>query len=172
MDASLVVAIISLALATASIGAQITTWVLEGGRAKLTLVHGALALGGVVSGPVGRDGKPRDLSSLRAQGPMGAEVVGVTVANVGRAPLRVTSYGVKLTRPGLSFTPVGDAIGPSLPYTIEPGSSETWFAEMRSARALVATAGEVLTSVSNQVYMTVSFGTGRVRRTRRTLVVK
>lgn len=172
MDASLIIAIISLVLAAGSVGAQLGTWVLDGGRSRLTLLHGVVGMGGIVSGPVGRDGSPLDLRTVQAQGPTGDELVGVRVANVGRAPLRVTSYGVKLVRPGLAFTPLGDAIGPSLPCTIEPGSSETWYAQMRSARALVAAAGALGTPVSDNIYMTVSLGTGRVRRTRRTLIVR
>ncbi|RYV51009.1 phosphoribosylamine--glycine ligase [Pengzhenrongella frigida] len=171
MDAGLAVACLSLVLSAGSIGWQVATRHLDGGRVRLRLVHGVVGAGGVAAGAVGRDSARRDLSRMRSQGFMGPEVVGVAVTNVGRAPVRIDRYSVRLKHGGFAFIPVGDVLGANLPHRLEPGETETWYAEVQAARALVHSVRSIERNVSDRVRMTVELGTGDVKRTRRTLAV-
>lgn len=171
MDAGLAVACLSLVLSAGSIGWQIATRHLDGGRVRLHLVHGVVGGGGVAAGQVDRNGARRDLSMMRNQGFIGPEVVGVAVTNVGRAPVRIDRYSVELTQGGFSFVPVGEAIGPRLPHRLEPGETETWYAEVESAQALVYSVRGIRRQVSDRVRMTVELGTGETKKTRRALKV-
>lgn len=168
---TLTISALALLVAALSAGWQFASYALEGRRIKLTLVHGAMGRAGFVVGPVGRGGQPRDLRSVRADGFVGTEVLGVTATNVGRAPVTITQYSVALRRGGFSFRPVGDRIGPELPYRLQPGESETWYAEMQSARALVF-ASAAVKQVSRSVRMTVTLGTGDEKVTRRHVVAQ
>lgn len=171
MDAALLVACTSLALAAASLGWQVAAWQMDGRRTRVTLVHGLMNGRSVYTGKVGRDGRPRDLTSLRRQGIDGPELIGVAVTNVGRAPVRVDRYGIELVKGGYSLTPVAEAIGPELPYRLAPGETETWYARVDSASALVAAARAVGRGPSADVRAVVELGTGDEKRTRRTLKV-
>lgn len=169
--AGLVIALLSLAVALLSAGWQITAWVLDGRRVRLALVHGALGRGGAAVGRVERDGRPKNLTHLRDEGFFDEEVIGVSVTNVGRAPVRIDGYGVELVSGEMSFKPVGDAIGPKLPFRLPPGESETWYARAADARALVGSMGHVRHNTERRVRMTVELGTGDTRRTRRSVIV-
>jgi hypothetical protein len=93
------------------------------------------------------------------------------VTNVGRAPVRIDRYGVQLVEGGMSFLPVGDALGPKLPFRLPPGETETWYAKVEDARALVFATRGVVKRVSDDVRMTVELGTGDTKRTRRSIHV-
>ena len=162
--AAFVIGCLGFLIAALALGWQIASWALDGRRVKVTLKHGAMGRGGSVVGPVLRSGDPRDLSSVRAEGFLGMEVLGITVANVGRMPVTVRRYSVHAVGAGFAFTPMGEAIGPDLPYRLEPGDSETWYAEMQSARALLSSIRSIGRQAS-RVYMTVELGTGEERRT-------
>lgn len=169
--AGFALACLSLVVAGLSAGWQVYAWVLDGRRVRLALVHGVLGRAGAATGLVGRDRAPNDLSRLRSQGFDGPEVVGVSVTNVGRAPVRIDRYGVQLVEGGMSFLPVGDALGPELPFRLPPGETETWYAKVDDARALVFATRGVVRRVSNDVRMTVDLGTGDTKRTRRSVLV-
>lgn len=171
MNDALVIACASLVLAAVSLGWQVAAWLMDGRRTRVTLLHGLMSTGGAYTGKVGRGGRPRDLTSLHRQGIHGTEVLGVAVTNVGRAPVRVDRYRIELTKGGLSFTPVADAIGPALPYRLQPGETETWYARADSARALVSSMRDIGRRASDDVRAIVQFGTGDEKRTRRTLTV-
>lgn len=169
--AALVVGLASLLIAALSLAWQIASWALDGRRVHVRLLHGTLAQGGVFTGGVGRDRRRRSLSTLTAQGIVGREVLGIAVTNIGRAPVRVDQYSVELARGGMSFSRVGEVIGPTLPFRLPPGESETWFVELVDASALVSAARSTSPRVSADVRMRVQLGTGDTKRTRRSVIV-
>lgn len=169
--AAFVAAALSLLVAALSLGWQIASWSLDGRRVRVVLIHGAVGLSGMATGKVGRDRQPKDLDSLRAEGFTDAEVVGISVTNVGRAPVRIDRYGVRLKKGGFAYYPIGDAIGPELPFRLAPGETESWLADAADARRLVTTTRKVGRSSSSDVVMEIVLGTGDVKRTRRSLLV-
>lgn len=172
MDLGLLLACLSLAVAALSLGWQIAVWTLEGRRVRLTLTHGAMGFHGSVTGKVARDGRPKDLTQVRAEGFSGEEVIGVAVTNLGRAPVRIDKYSVRMVDGGLEASFLGEAIGPDLPFRLPPGETETWYARASSARALVHAQRTLRPHASGRVRMTVQLGTGDVRLTRRHLELK
>lgn len=168
--AALAIAILGLLVAGLSFGWQIATWALSGRRVDVRLLHGVQGRGGFAVGEVGRDSRARDMSSMRAQGWNGAEVIGIEVINIGRAPVTIKSYSVHAVGGGMAYTPHGDIIGRGLPYRLEAGESETWYSDMQDARALLHALPAIGKSAS-RVRMSVSLGTKQERRTRRTLRV-
>lgn len=68
----------------------------------------------------------------------------------------------------MSLRPVGDIVGPPLPFKLEPGESETWYSDARDARALLSSLAAI-GRTSRSVRMAVSLGTGQERATRRKL---
>lgn len=171
MDAALLVACLSLALAAASMTWQIATWHLDGRRVRVTLLHGLVSGRGVSSGPVGADGRPRDLSSLRSQGIRGTEVVGVGVTNIGRAPARIDRFSIARTDGELSYNVIGEAIGPSLPHRLEPGETASWFVDADAARRLAAMTAGTVRRQRDGVRAVIELGTGDEKRTRRAILL-
>lgn len=169
--AAFVLAALSLLIAALSAGWQIYAWMLDGRRVRLTLVHGLFGRAGAATGRVGRDRLPKDVTQVRRDGFDGLEVIGVSVTNVGRAPVRIDGYGVELVKGAMSFLPVGDAIGPDLPFRLPPGETETWYAKADDARALVYATRGIQTGVSDDVRMMVKLGTGDEKQTRRSVIV-
>lgn len=164
-ELTLAIAALSLVIACLSLGWQIASWLLDGRRVKLVLKHGARGHAGAALGPVGRDGAPRDLRNVRAQGFVDTEVLAVTVINVGRAPVVVERYAVVHESSGMSFSPLADAIGVNLPFELGPGRSETWYADMDDVRALNHAAAAI-DRRGGTVRMTVDLGTGDTKKTR------
>lgn len=168
--AALTIAILSITIAMLALGWQIATWALDGPRLQAVLLQGVMGHGGPAVAAVGRDRKPRDFSSMRAQGWDGPEVLGVVVTNRGRLRAKVTRFGIHLKRGSLSVQyPESNPWSPNLPYWLEPGESETWYFDIRDARALVETTRQSLYSAAGGVYMTAETGTGKTLRTRRHL---
>lgn len=166
--AALAIAIVGLVVAASSFGWQVATWALSGRRVRLNLLHGITGRGGYATGIVRRNGSVPGLDSMRPQGWNGPEVVAIEVINVGRAPVTIRSYAVHAAGTGMSFIPHGDRIGPDLPFRLEAGESETWYAEMSDARALVESV-RAIGRDSSEVFMSVSLGTKHERRTKRAL---
>jgi len=167
---AIVIAVVGLFVAALSFGWQIATWALSGRRVKVRLMHGVEGRGGFAVAAVGRGGIPREMSSMRSQGWTGREVVALEVINVGRAIVTIKSYSVHAVGGGMSYTPHGDIVGPPLPFRLEPGESETWYSDMQDARALVRSL-KVVGKSATRVRMAASLGTGKERRTRRSLRV-
>lgn len=161
---TLAIAALGLLIACLSFGWQIASWLLDGRRVKLVLKHGAMGRGGAALGNIKRDGRPLDLSKVRGEGFTDTDVLAVTVINIGRSPVVIERYSVVLEGAGLSFTPMGDAIGASLPHELQPGRSETWYAEMDSVRALVSSAAAIEVH-GREISMTVELGTGQMKKT-------
>jgi hypothetical protein len=168
---ALVLAVLSFIASGLSVGWQIASWMMDGRRVRVSLLHGASGPVGSAVGKVGRNRRPRNLASVRAEGFTGNEVVGIAVTNIGRAPLRVDRYGVRLVKGGFSFYPIGEAVGPTLPFRLPPGETETWYANVDDARALVASARAIGHKVPAEIRMEIELGTGDWKRTRRSLLI-
>jgi len=171
MDVSLLIACLSLLIGALALGWQVAAWALDGRRVRVVLLHGASGMAGAAVGKVGRNGRPVDLSQVRAEGFTGEEVIGISVTNIGRSPVRVDRYSVELTRGGMSFSPIGDAVGPELPFRLPPGESETWYARHSDALRLLHSMRSIGRAPSRTVRMSVQLGTGDIRRTRRVLEI-
>lgn len=166
---SFAAAILGLLVAAMSLGWQVCSWIYDGRRVRVALVHGVLGQTMVAAGRVGRDRKPRPVAPMRQQGFTGSEVIGIAVTNVGRAPVRIDRYSAGLVRGGMSLSPVGNAIGPALPFRLPPGETETWYAHADDARALIEATRSIGRAASLHVYMSVELGTGDTVRARRTI---
>jgi hypothetical protein len=139
---ALAAAVLGVVLGALSLGWQAATYVLTGGRIKVSLRVGAMGPGGMVTT------KPADLSPgwlepLAEQG-YGRPVVSVRVANVGRQPVTVARWGLK-SRAGASLYPMADSIGPPLPHRLDTGESASWAVDMAQVHAFAVTVAETLT---------------------------
>lgn len=140
MSGSLVVAICAVALATLSLGWQAATYVLTGGRVKVELLVGAMGNGGIVTAPP--NGLSPDWQEHLATQGFSRPIVAVTVANVGRQPVKVDRWGIK-SGVGTSFYPVGESIGPKLPHRLEVGDAGTWAVDLITLQAFIQATNEV-----------------------------
>lgn len=165
--AALVIACFGAIMAVLSLGWQIAAWMMEGRRVRVVLKHGSMGQNGVAVGMVRRSGKPNDLRNVIAEGFTGREVLGITVTNIGRAPVTVTKYWAVLIRGALSFSPIGGQIGSPLPFRLQPGESESWYVDMLDVNALVTTAAAVRKKgkFRRKVCMSVELGTGDIKKT-------
>lgn len=166
--AAFVVAIVGLLVAALSLGWQVASWALSGRRVKVVLLHGVQGRGGFATGPVGRNSAPRRIDSMRSQGWDGPEVLAIEVINVGRVTVTIRSYSVIAIGSGMSYTPIGNAIGKALPFRLEPGESETWYSDVQDAHALVRSVREIGKSATH-VNMSVGLGTKEDRKTRHSI---
>jgi hypothetical protein len=140
-DASLVVGICGVVLASLSLGWQAATHVLTGGRVKVRLRVGGLGNGGMVTAP------PNSLGAdwweqLAAQG-YRRPIIAVTAANAGRQPVTVARWGLRCGL-GMSLYPAADSIGPRLPHRLEVGESQTWAVDLAPVHAFLQAARETL----------------------------
>lgn len=162
---------LSLLVAALSLGWQVAGYLLEGRRVRVTLLHGAQGHVGAAVGPVKRDRKPNNLRGLRAEGFEGTEIIGITATNIGRAPITIERYSVHAHKGGMAFTPLGDRMGPEFPFRLPPGESQSWYAEMRDARALIHALNAVKPARTGDVYMSITLGTGDQKHTKRRIQV-
>ncbi|WP_156794808.1 phosphoribosylamine--glycine ligase [Curtobacterium sp. BH-2-1-1] len=165
--AALIVSALSLLTGAAALGWQISSWHYDGRRVRVRLLHGGIGTATAVVGKVGRDGRPKDLSSAIDQGLVAREVIGIAVTNVGRAPVRIDRYSLHPVGGPVSLTPHGDAVGPELPFRLPPGETETWYAYADDARRLTHSAHSIGHITSRRFYMSVELGTGDTKRTKR-----
>lgn len=169
--ASFIIAALGLLVAALALGWQIAAWLYDGRRVRLQLVHGAVSPSMAVTGKVGRDRQPKDLSSAYIPGFVGRDVVGVAVTNVGRAPVRIDRCTVVPRVGPLSFTSHGNTVGQALPYRLPPGETETWYVDADDVRALISTNLSRGQTASYDVAMTVELGTGDTKRTRQSVIL-
>ena len=168
--AALLVACLSLVVASLALGWQVAAWHMDGPRVRLRLKQGLAGNGGVASSTVGRGGQLRDMRTMREQGWRGPDLVGVEVTNLGRSRVQVKNTSIGLRRGGMSASfPGGNPWSPPLPHWIEPGTTETWYVELDAAATLVNTTRDVVDKSAGGVHMTVELGNGRTIRTRQFL---
>jgi hypothetical protein len=120
---TMVTAIAGVTLASLSLGWQAATYHLTGGRAKVTLLVGAMGRGGMFTAEPHKLGS--DVFDRMAEQGYRRPIVAVRVANVGRQPITVDRWSLKIKK-GLTLTPVGELIGAPMPHRLEVGQSETW----------------------------------------------
>jgi hypothetical protein len=162
------IASLSLTVSGLSLGWQIAIWLMNGARVRVTLKNGVFGRGGVVLSEVEKNGRLRDMSTMRDQGWSGPDVLAIEVTNVGRQRAKVIRYGFRQDKkqPGIAYTDPG-ALNPALPVWIEPGESAVWYAELQDAVALVRATNAVDgIAVSRRVRMYVELGTGKTLATR------
>jgi len=166
---ALLISALSLVLAGLSLGWQVAQWLLSAGRPKATLMHGLADGGQAFVGPVRKDGTGVNIADMHRQGITGSAVVGIQVTNHGRAPVVVET--VKLLPRGgvMHFMPIGERIGPDLPYKLEAGANASWYMTANHAATLAETSREVLKEKVTGVYMTAQLATGKTIKTRETL---
>lgn len=170
MSGALVVGICGVVLASLSLGWQAASYVLSGGRIKVRLLVGAVGNGAMVTGPVDSM-TPGWFEGLAAQG-FSQPIVAVSVANVGRQPVKVARWGLE-SGLGMSLHPSANGIGPSLPHRLDVGDAATWAVEMATVRVFFEIANEVsVKSPGDAVNRRTLFNLGTlINRPRRTEVV-
>lgn len=124
-------------------------------------MQGVLGGGGAYVMPVPKSGGGFDMASLRSQGGVGSEVVGVQVTNHGRLPVTVEAISLEPRGGKLSYMPVADRIGPDLPHAVAPGTNASWYMPREHATNLVASSREVLGEQVTSVYGRAKLATGR-----------
>ena len=140
MSGALAVAVCGVVLASLSLGWQAASYVLSGGRVKVKLLVGALGNGAIVTGPA--ENLSADwLEGLASQG-FSEPIVAITVANVGRQPVKVARWGLK-SGLGMSLWPPANGIGPSLPHRLEAGDAATWAVDTMTVQAFFQAANQV-----------------------------
>jgi hypothetical protein len=155
--ATLVIAVVGLALAAASLAWQAATFALTGSRVRADILRGVIGRGVLVTYPPDT-WAPGSLAQHAAEG-MPQEVVAVEVRNVGRMPASVQKITAYLEN-GVSLTPL--QTDPPLPYPLEAGSSERWWVD--AAQVYAAIAASRLTR--SDVQIAVALGTGKVVKTK------
>lgn len=165
---TLVVAIVGVMLALASLVWQGAVFVLSGSRVRVNLRRGALrrdAAGAVarIAGPTNPTGS--DYALIHNQG-FTEDVLIVDVRNVGRMAVSVEQIAAA-SEDGWGFARLADPENPALPHRLEPGAKETWHVEMLPFQRLVDA-----DSRPRRAWITVELGTGRVVQTKdSTLIV-
>ncbi len=137
----MIVGVLGLVLASISISWQAASYLLTGGRVKVSLRVGGFGNGAMVTAP------PASLTAswwdgLAKQG-YKQPIVAVRVANVGRQPVTVARWGLK-SGLGMSLYPMADSIGQPLPHRLEVGESETWAVDMAHVDAFIQAVREVV----------------------------
>jgi hypothetical protein len=162
-DTTLVIAVVGLALAAASLAWQAATFALTGSRVRADILRGVTGRGMLVTYPPAK-WTPNTLAQSAAQG-MPHEVVAVEVRNVGRLPASVQKVTAYLEN-GIGFSPLQTQ--PALPFRLEAGSSERWWIQAAEVRAgIVASKSTgIPRSHRTKVYMAVALGTGKVIKTK------
>lgn len=69
----------------------------------------------------------------------------------------------------MQFVPIGNVLGPDLPYRLEPGTNASWYVTEDNAARLAHSSREALGELVTGVYMTAQLGTGKTVKTPRTL---
>lgn len=161
------IASLSLIVSGLSLGWQIAIWLMNGARVRVTLKSGVFGRGGVVLADVGRDGRLRDMGSMRDQGWAGPDVLAIEVTNVGRQRAKIIRFGLRQGKKqaGIVYNDPG-ALNPPLSEWIEPGESATWYADLQDAVALVRATAATSRRASGRMRMYVELGTGKTLVTR------
>jgi hypothetical protein len=133
--AALVVAVIGLSLAIASLVWQAATFSLSGPRVRVYLAEGLRnpVTGALMLSPL--DAYPaHTLQQLQASG-FSEHVVGVQAVNHGRLAATVVGWSLDFGA-GPSHVNPGDPRNPPLPYRLESHSDATWYTQLDPLRAM------------------------------------
>jgi hypothetical protein len=160
---TLVIAVVGLALAAASLAWQTATFALTGSRVRADILRGAIGRGGLVSSPPEK-WNANSPAALAAQG-FTEPVVAVEVRNVGRMAVSVQKVTAYLDN-GIGFSPTQTET--PLPFRLEPGSSEKWWVEAAVLHAAIVASRHAGIGGSDhpRVHVAVGLGTGKVVKTK------
>lgn len=163
---TLVVAIVGVVLAASALAWQAATFVLSGSRVRVTLRRGAIRrqLGELARLSYPMNPTPNDVKIAHDQG-FTDEVAIAQVRNRGRLGISVEKVSIE-TDDEWGFAMLLDPENPKLPHRLELGAMETWHVELRPVQTLVNDTGK-----PRRVGMVVEFGTGKVIRTRKGILV-
>jgi hypothetical protein len=169
--ATFVIAVLGLVVSAVNATWSVAQWKLNGARPAVELIVGAVAANGsgLVSMPV-RAGSDPNFGRLAEQG-FTRPVIGITVTNTGRLPVRVQRWTIQCAKNGTSFAPVGQSLGPPLPYVLEAGAQETWVVDLQAAKALSSAATVITNKAPEPVVGTVQLGSGQSLKTKESLRV-
>jgi hypothetical protein len=156
---TLLIAVVGLGLAIASLVWQAATFVLSGARVRVEIQIGAHdGAGTIMSGP------PESLSQgmgLLARQGYANEMIGARVRNRGRMAMSVESFEVVFSNK-IALSHPGNGLGPDFPYRLEPQSSASWFLALDPVRHAVATSASTLgTPNPDRVRVRVGLGNGK-----------
>jgi hypothetical protein len=158
---TLVIAVIGLVLAVASIVWQAAAFRLSGARVKVQLREGALGHGYVATGPPGT----QPMSALARQG-FDTEILAVLVRNKSRMPITVERVQARFET-GMAIGHTVQVGQTTLPHRLEGGASDTWFVDMGTIRRVIP----VLKTPKHEhrsgmkVRMEVELGDGTIKKT-------
>jgi hypothetical protein len=159
---TLVIAVVGLALAAASLAWQAATFALTGSRVRADVLRGVIGRGVLVTYPPENWGSA-SAAAHAAQG-FTEEVVAVEVRNVGRMAVSVQKITAYLDN-GIGLSPVQTQ--PPLPFRLEPGSSERWWVEAAQVRAaIIASERTGVGGSQSKVHIAVDLATGKVVKTK------
>jgi len=162
--AALIVSIVSLVLAVASITWQAASFHLAGSRVKVTLKKGAAGSGNLVLGHV--QVPTESMEDLAAQG-IGEPVIAIEARNVGRLGVSVVAWGVVLEN-GFEFIQSEPVLGnKAMPHRMDAGDLARWSAPLAPVKAAV----RVSENEALNVWMYVELGTGRRVTTKERLLI-
>lgn len=165
---TLSIAALGVLLGALSLGWQVRTFALSGGRVKVELRVGAAHGSGshMVTGPI-RPATRGQAEALQSQGYV-RPVVAVQVRNVGRLAVTVSGWSLVTSPGGTAFSPVGQSMGPPLPHRLEAGAEETWAVETAPIMAMIHATASVLKIPAEQMTVRgrISLGDGRNVETR------
>lgn len=164
---TLVIAIVGVVLAAASLSWQAATFVLSGHRVRVSLRYGAIR-----REPLGRAIRTTapltvDAAHARMMAEQGftEPVLVALVRNVGRMAVSIERVEAGFDD-GWSFSRLEDPENAPLPYRLEPGASEAWHVEAEPLQMVVDADGQ-----PRRARMTVALGTGSVLRTKESVLV-
>jgi hypothetical protein len=154
---TLVIAVVGLVLAAASVAWQFATFTLTGSRVKAKILRGAIGRGGLVT--IAPAKWTASYAAVMASQGFSQDVVAVAVRNVGRSPATVQRVTVCLEA-GASLSLIQTV--PSLPFRLEAESSASWWVDATEVRALIA-ASKLTRS---KVHIEVALGIGKTIKTK------
>jgi len=167
--ATFLIAVLGLLLGALSLGWQLASFILTGGRVKAELRPGGVSGRMIITIPartVTRD----SAKQLMSQG-VTQLVVAVQVRNVGRLPVTITSWSLITVPGGVTAQPVASSIGPALPHRLAAGETETWAMDRGELLGFLAATATMLTIPVERMRIRaeVGLGTGQTVRAKGSL---
>jgi hypothetical protein len=132
---------------------------MSGGRVKVELRVGGMNPAGYMTSNISAL-KPAWFAQLAENGFM-QPIIAVQVTNHGRLSVYVSRWGIETE--GGTFTPLGDSIGPKLPYKLEAQQEVTWAMDLEAAQKLIASRD--ILGGSDQCWGYAILGTGKKIKT-------
>lgn len=165
--ATFVIAVFGAVVAAGSATWNVAQWRLSGGRAKVRLVMGNATPSGLMVGEPS-EATFRNIQRLAKDG-HAKQVIGIEVANVGRAAITVQGWAIQTTKTGVSYIPITDSDGPRLPCTVDAGAQQTWVVDVQQGIALLHAAAALEGGDGEKICATARLGTGQQLQTEKSV---